>query len=73
METKLSKVKTAYLNGEYQKALSIAAKFADLGAHKKAITVAHECFTNPRFYCQIRDIEQSKKDGILALALRYGF
>jgi hypothetical protein len=73
MQTKLSQVKAAYTTGDYKKALCIAAKFSDLGAERKAITLAAECFTNPRFYSQLVDIEQSKNNGIQALALRYGF
>lgn len=73
MQTKLSLVKEAYTNGDYQTALRIAAKFADLGTHRKAITLAAECYTNPRFYSQLVDIEASKAQGIQALALRYHF
>lgn len=73
MQTKLSQVKAAYQAKDYQTALRIAAKFADLGAHRKAITLAAECYTNPRFYCQLVDIESSKTAGIEALALRYRF
>jgi len=73
MQTKLSQVSAAYTAGDYRRALSIAAKFSDLGEHRKAITLASECFTNPRFYCQMVDVEQSKADGIHALAIRYGF
>lgn len=73
MQTKLSQVKIAFESGDYQKALKIAAKFSDLGKHRKQITLAAECFTNPRFYCQLVDIEQAKIDGIKALTIRYGF
>lgn len=73
MQTKLSQVKAAYITGNYQQALSIAAKFPNLGAERKAITLAAECYTNPRFYSQLVDIEQSKANGLQALVLRYGF
>lgn len=73
MHTKLSQVKSAYMNGDYQTALRIAAKFSDLGTHRKAITLAAECYTNPRFYSQLVDIEKSITQGIQALAIRYHF
>ena len=74
MQTKLSKVKTAYLSGNYNEALRIAAKFPDLGEHRKQITLAAECLTNPRFYKQLGiNIDQAINDGIIALAIRYQF
>jgi len=74
MQTKLSQVQAAYLSGNFRKALQIAAKFPDLGSHRAAITRAHECFTNPRFYMQLGyDIDQSIAAGVKALADRYSF
>lgn len=71
MKTKLQSLKEFAAKGEWQKALAIAAKFHDLGEHRKAITLASECFTNPRFYSQLVNIELSKTEGIAALVTRY--
>lgn len=74
METKLSKVKAAFDSGNLREALRIAARFHDLGAHRRAIMRAHESFTNGRFYEQLgHDLEQLRRDGRAALAARYGF
>ncbi len=74
METKLSKVKKAFTAGDLQGALRIAAKFADLGEQRKAITRAHESFTNGRFYEQLgHDLNALREAGRLALIARYGF
>jgi hypothetical protein len=72
--TKLEQVKQAYANGNYKNALRIAAKFPQLGDERKAITLASECFTNPRFYQQVGvNIDQAINDGVKALAGKYGF
>lgn len=74
METKLSKVKAAYQAGDYQLALRLAAKFADLGDHRDAIKMGHEAYSNGRFYAQLgKDPEALKIAGRDALAARYGF
>ena len=74
MQTKLSLVKAAFLAGDFKKALSLAAKFQDLGTQRDAIKRAHECHVNPRFYAQLGvDIENAKQAGIDALEERYGF
>jgi hypothetical protein len=72
--TKLEQVKQAYANGNYKDALRIAAKFPQLGDERKAITLASECFSNPRFYQQVGvNIDQTINDGVKALAGKYGF
>jgi len=72
--TKLKQVEQAYANGNYKDALRIAAKFPQLGDERKAITLASECFTNPRFYQQVGvNIDQAINDGVKALAGKYGF
>ncbi len=74
METKLSKVKAAYEAGDLRGALRIAAKFHDLGKHRKAIMRAHESFTNGHFYEQLgHDLQQLRAAGREALVARYGF
>lgn len=72
MDTKLSKLKAAYYAGDYEKAVSIAAKFPRLGAERDVILTAHECFKRPRIYRQMgRDIEACKQAGIEALREKY--
>ena len=72
--TKLEQVQQAYKNGNYKDALRIAAKFPQLGNERKAITLANECFSNPRFYKQVGvNIDQAIADGVKTLGAKYGF
>lgn len=72
METKLGKLKEAYLSCNYKKAISIAAKFPSLGKEKDAIILAHGCITNPSFYKQMgKDIDKCINDGLEALRVKY--
>ncbi|RIZ67076.1 MAG: hypothetical protein D0531_01160 [Methylococcales bacterium] len=72
--TKLEQVKQAYATGNYKDALRIAAKFPQLGNERKAITLANECFSNPRFYKQVGvNIDQAIADGVKTLGAKYGF
>jgi hypothetical protein len=74
MQTKLNQVRAAFSTGDYRKALSIAAKFHDLGAHRNAILDAHLAITNPRWMIGLgKDIEQSIAAGVEALRIRYAF
>ena len=74
MQTKLSQVKAAYTTGDYRTALSIAAKFHDLGAHRNAILDAHLAITNPRWMDGLgKNIEQAIANGVDALRIRYAF
>jgi len=58
--------------GEWAKALSLAAKFPQLGDHKDAIVRGHEACVRPDFYRQInRDPDILVKIGIAALTDRY--
>lgn len=71
-ESKLSKVKAAAAAGDWDRALGIAAKFQDLGAEKAAITRAHGCITNPRFFAQLGvDCAAAVEAGKQALRSRY--
>lgn len=71
-DTKLSKLKEAFYNEDYEEAVSIAAKFPRLGAERDDILTAHECFKRPRIYKQMgRDVEELKKKGIEALRHKY--
>jgi hypothetical protein len=59
--------------GEWQKALALAARFQQLGAHRDQIKRAHEAHTNARFYAQIgKDPAALIAEGIAALKARYG-
>ena len=72
METKLSKLRAAAAADDWEKALSIAAKFQRLGGHKAAIVRAHEAVANPGFYAQIgKDPTALFDAGISALRERY--
>lgn len=73
MKTKLAEIKEAAAAGDWAKALRIAAKFPQLGEHKKAIITAHECIVHPGFYSQLGKCEaQLIEDGKAALRARYG-
>jgi hypothetical protein len=70
--TKLSLLKDAARGGDWKKALSIAAKFSDLGPQKAAIRRAHECSWNPDFFRQMGwNTEHIVAAGIAALKERY--
>jgi len=72
LETKLSKLKTAWLSGDRVGALRIAAAFPRLGAEKRAITQAWAALQNPGFYRQIgKDPEELIDDGMQAMVLKY--
>jgi hypothetical protein len=70
--TKLSLLKRAAHAGNWKQALSIAAKFPELGDHKAAIQRAHQCAWNPGFYRQMGwNVDQAIAAGIAALQERY--
>ena len=72
MKTKISLLIEQIENNNWKKALSIAAKFRDLGDFKSEIVRAHECLTNPRFYQSIGfDIDATVEIGKSALIARY--
>ena len=71
-DTKLSAVTAAMEAGDWQRAVSLAAKFPRLGAARNAILDAHGAYTNPRFAAQLgKDVEELKRIGIAALRARY--
>ena len=71
--TKLDTLKAAANAGDWRTALSIAARFPRLGAHRNAILDAHTAYTNPRFLAQIgRDVNACIEAGKLALVTAYG-
>jgi hypothetical protein len=72
MKTKLSILKDHAAAGNWAKALSIAAKFYDLGEQRNAILDAHTAITNPRWTSQMgRNIDSDINNGISALKIRY--
>lgn len=73
METKLSKLKAAAMNNDWQKAVAIAARFPRLGNIRAQVLDAHMAYTNPRFAVQIgKNIEFCIENGKSALMDAYG-
>lgn len=71
--SKLSFVREAMAAQDWHKAISLAAKFPDLGEQKAAITRAHGCITNPRFFAQLGvNCAEAIEAGKAALIARYG-
>lgn len=72
MKSKLSQVRACAAAGDWAGALRIAAKFPQLGEHREAITRAHGCITNPRFFAQLGvDCDAAIEAGKAALVQRY--
>lgn len=70
--TKLSKVQEAASEGDWNRAILLAAKFQDLGGHRDAILSAREAINRPDFQRQLkRDPETLIAAGIAALRARY--
>ena len=70
--TKLSLLRAAATKGDWPRALSIAAKFPQLGEHKEAISRAHNAIQSAAFYRAIgQDPEALVALGIAALQDRY--
>ena len=70
--TKLDKLKEAFKNKDFKKAISIASKFPRLGKEKDAVKLAQDCIINPSFYRQIGyNIEDKIQEGINAIAKKY--
>lgn len=72
--TKLSQLLDLMRAGEWEKALSFAAKFGDLGEHKAAITRGHQAAVNPSFYRQMgKEPVALVEAGTAALKARYPY
>ena len=72
-ERKIDKLAAHMRSGNWQAALSLAAKFPHLGAHAGVIRRAHEASHRPAFYRQLGlDPEQLVRAGVEALKERYG-
>lgn len=70
--TKLDGVRAAMIAGDWPRALSLAARFPDLGPHRAAILDGHTACQNPRFCRQIgKEPEALVQAGTAALTARY--
>ncbi len=70
---KIDQLRALMAAGAWVQALAMAARFADLGAHRDRIKRGHEASGNARFYAQIgMDPGALIADGIEALKERYG-
>ena len=73
MRTKISEVRAAVAASDWRKALAIAARFPQLGDHRKPIVTAHECLAHPGFYRQLgKDEAALVEAGKAAMRERYG-
>jgi hypothetical protein len=72
-KSKISNLREAWAAGDKRKALSIAAKFQDLGEHREAILSGWGAVQNPRMYRQIgKDCAALERAAYKAMAERYG-
>ncbi len=72
METKLQTIKNAAAAGDWRKAISIAARFHNLGNIRNEILDAHMAYTNPRFLTQLgKDVGACIEEGKSALIKAY--
>lgn len=70
--SKLAMVQTAMQSGDWEKAICIAAKFPELGDHKKPISRAYSAYTNPRSAVQLfGDLDAVKEAGRIAMIERF--
>lgn len=70
--TKLSKIKEAMENNNWDIALKIAGSFNRLGEHEEVIKRAADSLLNPNFYKQMGyDLDLIKEEGVRALKARY--
>ena len=68
MQRKIDIVRDLLIKGQDKKALSIASRWARLGAYRDAIKDAQSCQLSPSFYRQIgKDPSETYKKGIEAL------
>jgi hypothetical protein len=72
--TKLSVVRDCFYKGDLKGALSVAAKFSQLGKHEQAIKSGHKAFVNPGFFHQLgRDPKTIISEAKQALIAHFGF
>lgn len=73
MESKASQLRKLMAQGEWHKAIRMAAKFPDLGNERCFILDANLAITNPRWCLGLnQDIPKMIDCGIAALNRRYG-
>jgi hypothetical protein len=73
VETKLNRVLAYMDGGDWRAAISLAAKFGQLGRHKEAILRAQSAINNPGFYTQIgHDLDAIMARGREAMRARFG-
>ena len=73
MATKLQGIRDAILSGRESAALSIAARFRDLGDQAEIIRSARAAQISPEIYRGMgRDPEEMVRQGIQAIRQRYG-
>lgn len=72
MESKASQLRKLMAQGEWHKAIRMAAKFPDLGDERSFILDANLAITNPRWCLGLnQDIPQVIALGVAALIRRY--
>lgn len=73
MKTKLDTLKEHATKGEWDKAISIAAKFPRLDGIRAAVLDAHTAYTNPRFTEQVgKSVDDCIRLGRSAIIRHYG-
>lgn len=71
-DTKLSQLRVLMEAGEWEKAISFAARFPRLGEHRNAILDAKDAIAHPSFMAQLgKDPAAVRAAGIAALRERW--
>jgi hypothetical protein len=71
-DTKLADLRLAMQDGDWSKALRLAARFQRLGKQSEPIRRAANAIANPKFYLQLGyDLSEIQAKGIAALKERY--
>lgn len=72
MKKKIDTLRALINEGNFSKALALAAKFPRLGEHRDAIVLGHEARVHRSIYKQLgRDPDKLVAEGIKALIARY--
>lgn len=72
-KTARQKLTDLWVAGEYRAALKLAATWPNLGGHKDRIRQGWAATSNPAIYREMgRDPEKLYRDGLAAVAERYG-
>src|SRR5438552_4102232 len=71
-QTKLAHIRTAMADGDWDRAITLAARFQSLGQQGPAIRRARDAMTNPELYKQLgRDAAAIRREGIAAIKDRF--